>query len=168
MPGVQGDDAGDGGGRVCWVEAAGGGGRREGERLQTGVRQQTAAAVALKHPNPNPNPSTFKARFALICDIKTLFYHRNTVGFLPDLNCVMLGKKIWVSVHTECQRPCRDEKQLQTLTEALLNTNVHHSRHFSRVPLNCHISAPHLSSFSCSCPESRRFKSNAGCRSFIQ
>lgn len=81
MPGVQGDDAGDGGGRVCWVEAAGGGGgggRHEGGRLQTGVQQQTAAAVALKHFGflqftCVDQTSAFKAKFALICDIKTLF-----------------------------------------------------------------------------------------------
>lgn len=85
MSGVQGDDAGDGGGRVCWVEAAGGGGRHEGARLQTGVQQQTAAAVALKHFDflqftlharlscCVDQTSAFKAKFAFIRDIKTLF-----------------------------------------------------------------------------------------------
>lgn len=85
MPGVQGDDAGDGSRRVCWDEAAGGGGWHEGERLQTGVQQQTAAAVALKHfdflqfimhtrlSRCVDQTSAFKAKFALICDIKTLF-----------------------------------------------------------------------------------------------
>lgn len=100
VPGVQGDDAGDGGGRVRWVEAAGGrgGGRHEGERLQTGVQQQTT----LRLSRCVDQTSAFKAKFALICDIKTLFNHRNTAGFfLPALNDVMSGKKIWGLIHTE-------------------------------------------------------------------